>query len=95
MPVSNEKTTTVVGGGDSPNPSTLSTHEVDNIGNSNTTHPEKLVQSLSDDQYPHGLVLVFLAGASLIAVFLIALDQVSIISTHSNFFKNTSDIEAV
>ena len=32
---------------------------------------------LEDGQYPHGLKLVVLAGASLVGVFLIALDQVS------------------
>jgi MFS transporter, DHA2 family, glioxin efflux transporter len=31
---------------------------------------------MTDDQYPHGLKLILLAGSSLIAVFLIALDQV-------------------
>ena len=38
---------------------------------------EKPVQHIPDDQYPRGLKLVLLAGASLVAVFLIALDQVS------------------
>ena len=37
-------------------------------------------QALKDDQYPHGLRLIILAGASIVAVFLIALDQVSTIS---------------
>jgi hypothetical protein len=32
---------------------------------------------LDNDQYPHGLKLVVLAAAALVAVFLIALDQVS------------------
>ena len=31
----------------------------------------------SHDQYPHGLRLIILAGASIVSVFLIALDQVS------------------
>jgi hypothetical protein len=31
---------------------------------------------MTDDQYPHGLKLILLAGSSLISVFLIALDQV-------------------
>lgn len=34
--------------------------------------------ALPDDQYPHGFRLWLLSGASIIAVFLIALDQVSI-----------------
>ena len=42
-----------------------------------TTEPRKRVQHISKDQYPHGLKLVLLAGASIVAVFLIALDQVS------------------
>ncbi|KIV94475.1 hypothetical protein PV10_02240 [Exophiala mesophila] len=32
-------------------------------------------QEMTDDQYPHGLKLILLASASLISVFLIALDQ--------------------
>ena len=38
---------------------------------------EKPNHDMTDDQYPHGIKLVILAGASIIAVFLIALDQVS------------------
>lgn len=33
-------------------------------------------QTMANDDYPRGLTLVVLAGASIIAVFLIALDQV-------------------
>lgn len=92
----NKKAIMAVGETDSPNPSTLNTHEVDNIGHSDSLHPEKLDRGIiTDDQYPHGLILVFLAGASLIAVFLIALDQVSTRSTHADILKNISDIEVV
>jgi MFS family permease len=42
-----------------------------------TTLPERLLEATSDEhQYPHGLKLVLLVGASIVAVFLIALDQV-------------------
>ena len=33
-------------------------------------------ETFADEQYPHGLKLVLLAGASIVAVFLISLDQV-------------------
>ena len=33
---------------------------------------------MSDDDYPHGIKLVLLSAASLVSVFLIALDQVSL-----------------
>lgn len=45
-----------------------------------STLQEKTTQEVPDDQYPHGLKLIILAGASVVAVFLIALDQVSILS---------------
>ena len=46
--------------------------------NTDTVDAEKPVNAeLDDDQYPHGLKLVVLAAAALVAVFLIALDQVS------------------
>lgn len=34
------------------------------------------VKDVEEDQYPHGLKLIILASASIVAVFLIALDQV-------------------
>jgi hypothetical protein len=77
LTVTNEQATMGVRENDLPNPSTLNAHDVGNIGDSDSTQPEKLVNGIIDDQYPHGLILVCLAGASLIAVFLIALDQVS------------------
>lgn len=39
--------------------------------------------ALSDDQYPHGFRLWLLSGAAIIAVFLIALDQVSVVKASS------------
>ena len=42
--------------------------------------PEDVVQDITDDQYPHGWSLIILAGASIVSVFLIALDQVSALS---------------
>lgn len=38
---------------------------------------EVVVEDIKEDQYPHGLKLIILASASLVAVFFIALDQVS------------------
>lgn len=66
-----------VGETDSPKSSTLNIPDVINVGDSDSAHPEKPIQGMTDDQYPHGLKLVLLAGASIVAVFLIALDQVS------------------
>lgn len=42
------------------------------VGESQDAQAEKT----GDEQYPHGLKLVLLASASIVAVFLIALDQV-------------------
>lgn len=42
----------------------------------NTT-PQTDDLDFDDSQYPHGLRLIILASASIVAVFLIALDQVS------------------
>lgn len=67
----------------SPKASTLDISDVKNISDSDSAHPEKLVQGVTDDQYPHGLKLVLLAGSSIVAVFLIALDQVSTLPTHA------------
>ncbi len=54
------------------------------VGDSDSALPENTTQGMTEDQYPHGLRLVLLAGASIIAVFLIALDQVSILSLHTD-----------
>ena len=59
------------------------------------THLEKPAQSALDDQYPHGFRLVVLAGASIIAVFLIALDQVSILPVSANMEEKMSNTRSV
>lgn len=69
---------------DSPKSSTLNIPDVNNIGDSDSPHPEKPIQGITEDQYPHGLKLVLLAGASVVAVFMIALDQVSTLPTHAD-----------
>jgi MFS transporter, DHA2 family, glioxin efflux transporter len=51
---------------------------VDNDGERDGTMQEKPKDVMTEDLYPHGIHFVFLAGASIIAVFLIALDQVSL-----------------
>ncbi|KAK4691717.1 MFS transporter, DHA2 family, glioxin efflux transporter, partial [Lecanoromycetidae sp. Uapishka_2] len=56
-------------------PSTINKPDGHTITDSNTASLEKAVEGMSDDQYPQGFKLVLLAGASVIAVFLIALDQ--------------------
>lgn len=63
---------------DSPNPSALTIPDFNDPGDNGRTVLEKLVEDTADSQYPHGLKLVLLAGASIVAVFLIALDQVSL-----------------
>ena len=45
--------------------------------NNEVAHQEKSVASTEEDQYPHGLRLLSLVSATIVAVFLIALDQVS------------------
>jgi hypothetical protein len=95
MGVLNEKATMAVGQTDSPKPSALNAPDVNNVGDSDSTHPEKPVHGMPDDKYPHGLNLVLLAGASIAAVFLIALDQVSTPPTYANTVKNTSDTKGV
>lgn len=47
---------------------------------SDSTHLEKPIEVHNDspDEWPHGFKLVMLAGASLVSVFLVALDQVRI-----------------
>ncbi|ORX94423.1 putative efflux pump antibiotic resistance protein [Clohesyomyces aquaticus] len=59
----------------SSSPSILNVPAVSVAGDSDNENQEKPEQPMTDDQYPHGIKLVLLAGASVIAVFLIALDQ--------------------
>ncbi|KIW96646.1 uncharacterized protein Z519_02037 [Cladophialophora bantiana CBS 173.52] len=75
MALPNDKVIVAVGGTESPTPPTLDTFDANHVNDGRSAHREKSVQSISDDQYPHGLKLVLVAGASVIAVFLIALDQ--------------------
>ncbi|RFU35724.1 hypothetical protein B7463_g572, partial [Scytalidium lignicola] len=60
---------------DSSKPSTLNILDVSNVGDNDSAHLEKPAHGMTADQYPHGLKLVLLAGASLVGVFLISLDQ--------------------
>ncbi len=68
-------------------PSTMDKPLENNVDNSSTTSREKHVEGISDDQYPQGYKLVLLAGATVIAVFLIALDQVSTSFSHPNILR--------
>jgi hypothetical protein len=62
----------------------MDTDSVGRAGESdNSAAFEKPVDEMTDDQYPHGLKLWLLTGASLAATFLISLDQVSADSPHS------------
>ena len=92
MAVPTEKAT-IVGETDFSTASTLNTHDVNQVTESDSEHPEKPIQSIPDDQYPHGVKLLLLTGASLVSVFLIALDQVrtSPTCTLSDTVKKTSD----
>lgn len=51
--------------------------------NSDDARSEKLPSSVREDEYPRGLMMYSLVGASIISVFLIALDQVSTYAPHS------------
>ncbi|CAO2649651.1 Nn.00g070360.m01.CDS01 [Neocucurbitaria sp. VM-36] len=62
-----------VGENGSSKPSTI--NDNNDIANSDSEHTGKATEQMNEDQYPHGLKLVLLSGASIIAVFLIALDQ--------------------
>ena len=44
---------------------------------SDSDQAEKLDQTVAAEESPHGTLLVLLAGASIMGVFLISLDQVS------------------
>jgi hypothetical protein len=81
MVVPNEGMVVDVRQNDSSKPSTLDHPNINSVGDSDSVYLEKPYQparTVTEDEYPHGLKLVILAGASLIAVFLIALDQVSV-----------------
>jgi hypothetical protein len=72
-----EETTMAVKEIGSPKTSSANTPDVDNIADGESNTSEKHAQHISEDQYPHGAKLVILAAASMVAVFMIALDQVS------------------
>lgn len=57
--------------------------KVDNLTSDDSDRSEKQETSddIPEDQYPHGLKLVLLSGATVLAIFLIALDQVCGMST--------------
>lgn len=71
------KEVTAVTDPDPTKPSSLSQHDASDVDVSDEQQLEKPAQDMTADQYPHGLKLILLASASLISVFLIALDQVS------------------
>lgn len=76
MVVPIEKATIDMEGDESSRHSASSASAVNGTDVSDRTTQEKSIHNVTDDQYPHGLKLVLLAGASIVAVFLIALDQV-------------------
>jgi len=76
MAVPIEKSTIGIVGGESPRNTTSSTIAVNDADENDRATQEKSIHDTTDDQYSHGLKLVLLAGASMVAVFLIALDQV-------------------
>lgn len=57
--------------------STMNNEKVETIGTAKYPGSNKDALAVEDTQYPHGWRLVLLAGSSIIAVFLMALDQVS------------------
>lgn len=74
-----EKATMTVEKTDPPKPIVADAINPDKSNDSDNSNAEmtKPDRHMSDDEYPQGFRLVLLAGASLVAVFLIALDQVS------------------
>ena len=95
MDLRDEKVTAAAGGTDPFKPSTLDAASMDKISDSDSAEPNKPDQHMSDDQYPHGLKFVLLAGASIIAVFLIALDQVSDLSTATDIADNNTNANLI
>lgn len=85
---------TMVGETYSPSSSTLNTHDVKSVRDNASEDPEKPTQGVFDDEYPRGLRLAMLVGATVIAVFLIALDQVCHLHAFSDLSNNDSDANA-
>lgn len=69
--------------------SNMDATSTDKVEDSDSAEAIKPDLHMSEDQYPHGLKLALLAGSSLIAVFLIALDQVSSLPFYANFVEET------
>jgi hypothetical protein len=95
MAVTNEKAAMTGAETDSPKPLNLNHPNKDSGGDGHSSNLDFPVRAMTDDNYSHGLKLVILAGASLIAVFLIALDQVG--STLVTYFdtERTSDTKGL
>ncbi|CAM1504942.1 Fc.00g025330.m01.CDS01 [Cosmosporella sp. VM-42] len=74
MNLPSEKTTSVEDLG-SPKSSTLNTSDGNITSDNNESHTEKADEDMAEGEYPHGMKLFLLAGSSMVAVFLIALDQ--------------------
>ncbi len=91
----NEKEATVLAEIDSPNPLTLSTTNANIVDASDSVRLEKPGGGIADDQYPHGMKLVLLAGSSLVSVFMISLDQVSTPSSNVGNVMATTDTKGV
>jgi MFS transporter, DHA2 family, glioxin efflux transporter len=78
MAVPHEKTTKSIEEADpqSSPAGALSNPDAKATSDSDEANPEKPAHGVAEDNYPRGLNFVLLAGASIVAVFLIALDQV-------------------
>ncbi len=63
-------------GNNTPKPAFSNVTNADKASDNSSEHQRDPSKDLSDDQYPHGFRLALLAGSSIVAVFLIALDQV-------------------
>ena len=75
--------------------STLHAASTTKFSDTDSAESRKPVQHISDDQYPRGLKLVLLAGASIVAVFLIALDQVSTFPGDADVAERIANTEFV
>lgn len=78
MAVPDTKTALAIGEIESSQASTMNNDGTNIVVSSNNEHAEKPYEVASSDDYPHGLTLVLLISATMIAVFLIALDQVKL-----------------
>lgn len=77
MAVALGKEVTVATDSDPTKRSSVSQHDASDFEVSDGHQLDKPAQDMTADQYPHGLKLILLASASLVSVFLIALDQVN------------------